>query len=81
MDGYVEGDPKSENACTDTKIIRTILDVNYEKLDLNKVIKYQYQHLTEYQRKDLLKLLKNLKDLFNGTLGSWKTSPVDFELK
>ena len=61
--------------------MRTILDVNYVKSYLNKVIKYQYQHLTEYQSKDLLKLLQNLKDLFNGTLGSWKTSPVDFELK
>ena len=41
----------------------------------------QCQHLTMKQRNDLLKLLQTLEDLFDGTLGTWKTDPVDFELK
>ena len=44
-------------------------------------MKNQCQHLTEKQRKKLLKLLQKCEELFNGTLGSRKTDPVDFELK
>ena len=40
-----------------------------------------FQHLTMAQRNELLKLLQNFKYFFNGTLGTWKTDPVDFELK
>ena len=29
----------------------------------------------------MLKLLQKSKQLFDGTLGTWKTDPVDFELK
>ena len=38
------------------------------------------QHLMITQRK-LLKLLHKFEELFNGTLDTWKTDPVDFELK
>ena len=41
----------------------------------------QCQHLTTPQRNELLKLLQKLGDFFNGTLGTWKTDPVYFELK
>ena len=41
----------------------------------------QCQHLTMTQHNDLLKLLQKLEELFDGTLGTWKTDPVDFELK
>ena len=44
-------------------------------------MKNQCQLLTEKQRKKLLKLLQKCKELFNGTLGSHKKDPVDFELK
>ena len=41
----------------------------------------QCQHLTMTQNNTLLKLLHKSKELFNGTLGTWKTDTVDFELK
>ena len=39
------------------------------------------QHKTITQRNELLKLLQKFEELFNGTLGTWETDPVDFELK
>ena len=33
------------------------------------------------QRNYFLKILQKFEELFNGTLGNWKTYPVDFELK
>ena len=41
----------------------------------------QCQHLTTTQRNELLKLLQKSKELFDGTLGTSETDPVDFELK
>ena len=38
----------------------------------------QCKHLTEVQRNRLPKLLEKLEELFDGTLGTWKTDPVDF---
>ena len=37
-----------------------------------------FQHLTEEQRKYLLNLLQEIEELLDGTLGTWKTYPVDF---
>ena len=33
------------------------------------------------QRNEVLKLLQKFKEMFDGTLGTWKTDPVDFGLK
>ena len=41
----------------------------------------QCQHLIEKKCNELLKLLQKIEELFDGTLGTWKTDPVDFELK
>ena len=41
----------------------------------------QCQHLTMTQRNGLLKLLPKFEEFFDDTLGTWKTDPVDFELK
>ena len=41
----------------------------------------QCQHLTMTQRNELLKLLHKLKELFDGTLDTWKTDTVDSECK
>ena len=41
----------------------------------------QCQHLTMTQCNDLLKLLQKSEELFDGTLGTWETDPVEFELK
>ena len=52
---------KLEQACTSTKPLRVILYDRYEKSDWNKIMKKQCQRLTETQRNELLKLLKNWK--------------------
>ena len=67
--------------CTAAKQFSLILDAKYEKADLHKVMENQYQHLTMTQRNELLKLLQKFEELFDGTLGTWKTDPVDFKLK
>ena len=46
-----------------------------------KVIKIQCQNLTVTQRNKLQNVLQKFKELFYGTLGTWKTYLVDFELK
>ena len=58
-----------------------ILYAKYEKADLHKVTETQCQHLIMTQRNDLLKLLQKFEELFDGTLGTWKIDPLDFELK
>ena len=70
-----------EQVCTSTKLLHVILDAKYEEEDLNKVKENQCQHLTELQRNKLLKLLQKSEELFDGALGTWKTDPVDIELK
>ena len=39
------------------------------------------QYLTMTQCNEMLKLLQKFEEFFDGTLGTWKTDPVDFELK
>ena len=41
----------------------------------------QCQNLTMTQHNELLKPFQKSEELFNGTLGTWKTDPLDFELK
>ena len=43
-------------------------------------MKNQCQHLTETRRNELMKLLQNFEECFDGTLGTCK-HPVEFELK
>ena len=58
-----------------------ILDAKYEKVGLYKVMETQCQHLTMKQLNAFIRILHISEELFNGTLGTWKTYPVDFELK
>ena len=44
-------------------------------------MKIQLQHLTEAQHNEWLTFLQKLEELFDGTLGNWKTYPVKFESK
>ena len=43
-------------------------------------MKNQFRHFAEDQRNESLKF-QRFEELFNGTLGTWKTYPVDFKLK
>ena len=78
---YVTEVYESEHVRNATKHLRLILDAKYEEADLHKVMENQCQHLTMTQRNELLKLLQKLEDLFDGTLGTWKTDPEDSKLK
>ena len=72
---------ESEHVHTNTKLLLVILYAKYEKADLHKVVETQCQDYTMTQRNDLLKSLQKFEELFDGTLGTWKTDPVDFKLK
>ena len=41
----------------------------------------QCQHLTVTESHRLLHLINKFEDIFDGTLGTWKTTPVDLGLK
>ena len=57
------------------------LDANYEAADLTKVVENNCAHLTRAEKSQLLQLLTEFQQLFDGTLGDWKTSPAKLELK
>ena len=76
-----KGDVLGWNLSTYTKRLLVNLDASYGKMDLNKVMKNKFQHLTETQRNELIELLQNFEELFDETIGTWKIDPVDFELK
>ena len=80
-DSVVTNNRQCPSMRNDTKILRVILDAKYEKADLHKVMENQPQHLPMTQRNELLKLLHKFEEVFDGTLGTWKTNPVDLELK
>ena len=44
---YIEDFCKSENICDESKIMRKLLDMKYEKSDLNQVTNNKCQHPTE----------------------------------
>ena len=56
--------------------MRRILDVKYEKADLDKVVIKKYQHLSPDEFKRLLSLLGVFQDISNGTLGTWNEKLV-----
>ena len=61
------------------RIIR-ILDANYKRADLRQVANKAI-HLTSREREMLYELLLKYKSIFDGSLGDWKTDPVELELK
>ena len=61
--------------------MRIIIDAKYKKSDLNMFMAKQYQHLNTEERCRLLNLLNKFKDMFDGTLITWNTTPLEFELK
>ena len=63
-----------------TKRMVEILDASYEKADLKEVCQ-KATNLAEPERDELYKLLIEFEDLFDGTLGRWKTEPAKAELR
>ena len=56
-----------------------ILDGDYVKADLDQASSNTTQMNAE-ERNQLLVILKDFEELFDGTLGDWDTHPVDLEL-
>ena len=59
----------------ETRRVLKILDSDYKKADLEEVVN-SADNLNQEQQNQLLKLLKDFEELFDGTLGRWKTTPV-----
>ena len=72
-------EPKSTEELTDRAI--KILDAKYEKADLPSIVENNCLHLSLQQRIELLDLLMEFEELFDGTLGEWDTDRVSLELK
>ncbi len=58
-----------------------ILDAKYKKANLALTIAQICTHLSASEQEQLLTLLLEYEELFNGTLGDWQTEPVSFKLK
>ena len=58
-----------------------ILYAKYEKTDLHTVKSVADSPMTITQRNKFLQLLQKDEDLFDKTLGIWKTYPVEFRWK
>ena len=63
-----------------TQRVVQILDANYKKADLPEVVK-TCTHLSQNEQNELLEVLQEFEDLFDGTLGDWNTEPVNFEFR
>jgi hypothetical protein len=64
---------------TDAERIQNIIESKYTPVDLNKKVE-ECTHLERDEQRQLLKLLQRFEHLFDGTLGTWKTDPVDLEV-
>jgi hypothetical protein len=64
---------------TDAERIQNIVESTYCPADLNKIAT-ECHLLNADQQETLHKLLRMFAHLFDGTLGNWKTDPVDLEL-
>jgi len=74
--------PRDETKATQEATNRAIkiLDSTYKKADLRKVAD-EALSLNDQEKEQLFKLLSEFKELFDGTLGDWKTEPVELELR
>ena len=72
-------EPKSTELAT--QCIVQILDAKFKKADLPEIFEKDCKHLTPDEQNQLLEVLLEFEDLFDSTLGDWKTEPVSFGLK
>ena len=71
-------EPKATQETTDQ--VLKILDSKYEKADPSKVFE-DANNLDKQQNEMLLKLLKQYNELFDSTLGKWKTALVIIKMR
>ena len=67
--------------CIAEDMYKMILQAKYKKANLTKEVEDNFPQLNSSQRKQLIKLLTKFEKLFNGTLGTWKNTKYDIELK
>eukprot|EP00957_Ditylum_brightwellii_P114332 8717937-Ditylum_brightwellii.AAC.1 len=60
---------------------KTVLKAKYEKADLKKEVEDNCLQLNSSQCRQLTKLLTKFEKLFNGTLGTWKHTKYNIEVK
>ena len=77
IDAYVNECIKYKSAISSTCRIRIILYYKYEKSNLDKVMTKQFQRIYIEEQERLLSLLHRFEYLFNSTLGTWNTTPVN----
>jgi hypothetical protein len=65
---------------TDAERIQNIVESKYCPADLRKVVN-ECTILDDKQKEILFQLLTKYENLFDGTLGTWKTDPIELELK
>ena len=65
---------------TEIERIQQTLDVKYAPADLEAECD-KSEALTNEQKESLHSLLLKYEDLFDGTLGTWQTEPIELELK
>ena len=63
-----------------TDLVLKILDLKYKKANLSKVVE-DADNLNKQQKRMLLKLLKQYNELFDSTLGKWKTALVIIKMR
>jgi hypothetical protein len=71
---------QNDPIATDAARIQSILDVKYTPAETSEMVG-ECTNLTKPEQKGLYSLLDKYTDLFDGTLGTWKTTPVQLELK
>ena len=65
---------------TEAYRIQGILDMKYAPADLEAITE-KCTHLTSAEQVLLLNLLQEYEDLFDGSLGTWQTEPLELELR
>ncbi len=65
---------------TDAERIQSIIEAKHTEANLEAEVN-KLVHLTQEAREQPLQLLKKCEALFDGTLGTWKTDPIELELK
>ena len=72
-------EPKSTGELKDSA--NKILDATYKKADLSSNSENSCKQLNLHQKTELLNLLLEFQEFFDGTLGEQDTDPVSLELK
>jgi hypothetical protein len=65
---------------TDAERIQNIVESKYCPADLRKIVE-NCDALDKKEKEKLFQLLSKFETLFDGTLGTWKTDPIELELK